>query len=84
MGRRKWPLDGGEIGLPWPKELLRRVRASKKGNGVHPHIEVLDRVTRMREWGLCSLETKEVSVRGQPREKSHHGHRHRGFWPLLC
>lgn len=70
--------------MPWPKRLLRRVKTNKKGNGVHPNIEVLDRVTRMSKWGLRILETKEMPMRRESREKSHHGHRHGGFWPLLC
>lgn len=42
------------------------MKTSKKDNGVHPNIEVLDGATRMREWGLRILETKEMSMRGSP------------------
>lgn len=67
------PWVEGEQDFPWPKGLLREVKASKKENGVHSSsMRGAGSGSRMRGWGVAGspcLGNKGIAMRREPREK---------------
>lgn len=64
-------MEGKQV-FPWPKGLLRGIKASKKGNGVHSSMRGAGSGSRMRfqVWqGARVLGTKEITMRRGPEEK---------------